>query len=623
MNESETHTEPVPGSHRIRWCLLFAIAIGACTFVAYFRAFSTFAEYDDEGYVMVSLQQHLKGGALFDDVYSQYGPAWYAIQSTFHRAFSLPVTHDITRFKTIVVWVLASSLAAFVVWNLTKCRTISLGSLLLAFLHLDRLVLEPGHPQELALLCVLAVLAIGTHRNSSVRGLWLLVMSAVVAVAVMTKLNVGSFLVASVTVWLSLQLADKTWRRRLAWLSVGLIVAGAILLTGSTFDEPRGLALPLLIMSGTACTVSLALRSDVGESIRIGSLVRFHSGWMIGASLFVAWALVGGTTPSALLDGLVLQHRGFTDWFYYSPPVYSFAVPLALATFAACVLSLSRHTLFLRYGRLGLLALLVGIVLRHFTDAGVPVLHGLDDRAHAGLLVSLVPLAVALLLSGQERIGSGRICLAAVASLQPLLAFPVAGTQMAIGSLPVLLIVLVCIHDLVLAFAEETATGENSFANRVRTGVVVGSFAAVLLCAFQAERRWASLVPLNLNGAKRLRVARQEAEVLRGLVREIRANGDTFVSLHNGYNSLYLLADVEPPTGMNATFWSYMLNDRQQRRVIDALESTERVCCIEKVIPGRLKPPETMLGNYLNSRRMVQQASVGIWRIMVPANATR
>ena len=186
MNESETHTEPVPGSHRIRWCLLFAIAIGACTFVAYFRAFSTFAEYDDEGYVMVSLQQHLKGGALFDDVYSQYGPAWYAIQSTFHRAFSLPVTHDITRFKTIVVWVLASSLAAFVVWNLTKCRTISLGSLLLAFLHLDRLVLEPGHPQELALLCVLAVLAIGTHRNSSVRGLWLLVMSAVVAVAVMT-----------------------------------------------------------------------------------------------------------------------------------------------------------------------------------------------------------------------------------------------------------------------------------------------------------------------------------------------------------------------------------------------------------------------------------------------------
>ena len=123
------------------------------------------------------------------------------------------------------------------------------------------------------------------------------------------------------------------------------------------------------------------------------------------------------------------------------------------------------------------------------------------------------------------------------------------------------------------------------------------------------------MTPLNLAGASRLSLPPRQVEELQELVAKIHASGETFVSLHNGYNSLYLLADVEPPTGLNATFWPWMLSDVQQNRVVDALRQKQRVCCIEKVIGNRNEPPATPLGVFL-SDGFATQATIGIWRVM-------
>ena len=603
------------------WVVLFAVAAGVCWFSAYQRAFCTFAEYDDEGYVMLSLQQHLQGGVLYDDVFTQYGPAWYACQTIVHRVAQLPVTHDVTRFKTIMVWLLSAVLAALVVGRISGCRYTAFAAFALAFLHLDRLTLEPGHPQELCLLAVVGVLAMATSSGILARrGLWLL--GLIVGAAVMTKLNVGLLLVASITLALALVCEHDRWRRAICLAAISLIVCGAVLVTRATVFEERGLRLPTLVVFSMLSVFWFAYRSNVPRVCQFRTQAEFHVAWLAAAAGFVLLAVSHGTTAGALLDGLVLQHLGFADRFYMSAPVFGFAGPLAVMAFGACVWfgQSERVLVLVRYVRLCILALLIGVVLKHFVDLGNPLQHGLDDRGQAGLLMSLVaPFAWLVLFRNPGETWSrtqwfGRVMLACVGGLQPLIAYPTPGTQMAVGSVPLLLIALLSVRDFL---ANEVATKPRSivFAQKLRVAMVVCSGTLLCVSAYHANARMSRMTPLNLAGASRLSLPPRQVQELQELVAAIHASGETFVCLHNGYNSLYLLADVEPPTGLNATFWPWLLSDVQQNRVVDALREKRRVCCVEKVIGERNEPPATPLGEFL-SHGFANQATIGLWRVM-------
>ena len=86
---------------------MIAIMIAA-GFAGYQQIFSTFAEYDDEGYVMLSLASFSAGNPLYDETYTQYGPAFFMLESAFHKVTGLPISHDVTRMKTIGVWLICS-----------------------------------------------------------------------------------------------------------------------------------------------------------------------------------------------------------------------------------------------------------------------------------------------------------------------------------------------------------------------------------------------------------------------------------------------------------------------------------------------------------------------------------
>ena len=43
---------------------------------------------------------------------------------------------------------------------------------------------------------------------------------------------------------------------------------------------------------------------------------------------------------------------------------------------------------------------------------------------------------------------------------------------------------------------------------------------------------------------------------------------------------LYLWTDREPPTTLNLTNWMYMLDDRQQDRIVEQLAARPRVCVV-------------------------------------------
>src|SRR5262245_37072848 len=116
-------------------------------FAAYQQIFSTYAAYDDEGYLMLSLRSFIAGEPLYDAVYTQYGPAYYAGETVFHRVSGLPITHDVTRMKTLGTWLAAALLAGLLLLRLTGSPPFAVMAGLATFFHLDRFCLEPGHPQ--------------------------------------------------------------------------------------------------------------------------------------------------------------------------------------------------------------------------------------------------------------------------------------------------------------------------------------------------------------------------------------------------------------------------------------------------------------------------------------------
>jgi hypothetical protein len=160
-----------PLAHRL---LLAAVGLAvacAATFAAHERLYSTFMEYDDEGYVLLTLQTFLSGQPLYDATYTQYGPAFYLLESGLRGLTGLPLTHDATRLKTLVLWLASAAISAGIVFRLTRSPWLALLGFGAAFLHLEKLVLEPGHPQEWCLLG-LAVALLGATLSGPQLALW-------------------------------------------------------------------------------------------------------------------------------------------------------------------------------------------------------------------------------------------------------------------------------------------------------------------------------------------------------------------------------------------------------------------------------------------------------------------
>ena len=63
----------------------------------FFSMFSRFAIYDDEGCLLITLKYVHEGRALYDEVFSVYGPFSFFFKSFLLRVLGLRVGHDIGR----------------------------------------------------------------------------------------------------------------------------------------------------------------------------------------------------------------------------------------------------------------------------------------------------------------------------------------------------------------------------------------------------------------------------------------------------------------------------------------------------------------------------------------------
>src|SRR3954451_18110599 len=101
---------------------------------AYFQMFTSFARYDDEGYLLVSLSEFVKhGGHLYDQVFSQYGPFYYLFFGGLFRLTGHEVTNDSGRIIVVVIWVATATIYGVAAYRLTARLLVGIAAQLVAF----------------------------------------------------------------------------------------------------------------------------------------------------------------------------------------------------------------------------------------------------------------------------------------------------------------------------------------------------------------------------------------------------------------------------------------------------------------------------------------------------------
>ena len=612
-------------------------AVTAFTATAgFYGMFTLLTPWDDEGYMLVSLRAFMRGGRLYDEVYSQYGPFWFEAMGSLFGLLGLDITHDNGRLVSLAVWTLTALLCGIAAAR--AARSVLAGVLvqLLVFRVVwPSMAFEPMHPGGLTclLLACLALTPLLPPRRAPLQGV---LQGALAAALLLVKVNVGVFAALA----LATGAIPSLIAARQRWLSAFLTVAGALLpfaLMASELDQPWARAYALLGALGIlGVALVLARNSDATPAARY--LAGLGAGALAVGAAIVLIVLGSGSSGSALVEAVLLAPLRQASALTYPPQVPDFVLAIVVPTFVACVLCLwrARRTREPGVGRADLalalarLAAAVALVLSvtgalepywpgGFWLAGLAWVaawrpHGVDDSPALATMRRLVP---------------------PLAVLQVLHAYPVAGSQVAWGSFLLVLVGFVCGLDGArqLVAWERSRGGRFSgsrpwpavVAGTVALALVAGSFGAPLASLWRLHRQ---LPRLALPGTKLLHVMPDQGQDLHELVKRLRAGCETFVTLP-GLNSLYLWTRLEPPTGLNATTWMFLFDAALQERIVARLETIERLCLVRQpeLVDSwaRSRPlPERPLLDYLQSRFQLHER-VGVYELWVrrPAEQSR
>jgi len=580
----------------------------ALLFAGFQQIFSTHADYDDEGYVMLSIVSYSEGAPLYDETYSQYGPFFYIAQSAFHDWTSLPVTHDTTRWKSLFVWLAAASAIMMFLFAQTSSWKLAVCGYAASFFHLERLCLEPGHPQEMCLVAIISALILATslvrQRSRRVaRTAIAALLGAVVGATLMVKLNIGVFLFVSATLLLLTLGRRGRLHQMLFWAGAIGAVALPCLVASSHLTSGTGSILPIICSLSLSSILATALGKNSSAlkhqlSLDVWLAFTLGVGILVVGSCLVA--IAGGTTTDGLFHGLIGQHLGFKQLFYRPAPI-----PL-VAVVVAGVLSIG--AIIGRDNPQALRPVVVGAILFGLTqflpETLQPLRHGLVDRGAAGFLLGSIAPAMWLLMiprsDGRRGEASAvpieRLPLCFFAVLQPMAAYPTPGTQMAVGTLLVIAGGWIVLQD----YFEQAPSGKR----QMEWAPAALAFLLTCLLVFRSAHLCDyrnRLASLSLSGAELMRVPPEKASRIQWLVRTLREESDTFVFGGHACNSLYFWTGQRPPTSLNPTFWPFLLRQEEQRRVIAALGDTPRAAVVHEPFGAPL-PKDSALLKYLDER---------------------
>lgn len=564
-----------------RWVFAVGAVAGLAgtTWFAYLTIFSVFSWWDDEGFVMLSYALFNQGHALYDQVFSLYGPFPYLYNRVAY--LGLPVSHDLTRLLTLVHWVFAGALCAWVVLRLTRSRLLALVVFFECSVLLKELVHEPGHPQSLCLLLILASVHLAIPPPGVVddarpsRWTRAFAVGWCVGLLALTKVNLGLFFGTAIAAALLTVPRDGLEKAARAMVHV-CAVAMPFVLMRAHLTRPWAFAYASLVSVSAAALVVATARRGVEPSRPKRQLLWVGAGGLaaiFGVSILV---LLHGTTPVGLLQGWLLRVVAFGEVFDLPADVGVAGTVVAAASFGLAL----AHRLAIA-GRLGTRG---ANVLSH-------VIRGLKLMLLAGIPYSVhrdptVLLTVAAPLTWLVTVDTSpaarrppRLILGWATVMLLQWGYPVYGSQAVWSVLMLLPTMAVAGHD---AMARCTWLGRRSTVLLARAAVpalLLVYLGVGPLSITAAYRTYRDQYPLPFPGAERIRLPADTAATYIGLVGLLRRESDTFITMP-GMGSLYFWTGRQPPTGFNATAWMTLLRDTEQQEIIAAVAGRERVLAV-------------------------------------------
>jgi hypothetical protein len=572
---------------------------------AYRYIFSTFDTPDDEGYLIVTLRSFADGNALYDEVFSQYGPGFYTLVAGAMKILGVAFTSDGARWVNLAFWLSSTLLIGVILQRLTRNLGIAAAGLGLGFLVLISDAAEPLHPGAaigFMLLALVAALVFGFERRP---GLALGFVGALAVALAATKVNIGALAIVSLLFACAACCTPLARRRGVVAIAALLFVGVPFVLMGSKLGTADTLRLALTASGGALAVVLACLYRGSDERPTLADLRWLGLGAVAMLALVCVVPVILGTSPGGLIHGWLLNPLGYSDTTYN---VVVLGNPgliwTLLGLLGASALAFAGADQ--RWQRPGAVAALG--VLRLAIGAGMWItLSGAVLGSPADLprtIAFATPFAWVITIPPVRRSGAEpsraaveapslgavggrgfvRVAIAALAVLQTLHAYPVPGAQLAWSTILFVIVGGICIAD--------AATSLRTALDLPAAGVAIGAAAIALgfgvwLAADRidpfrdlADANYDASVPLDLPGAERQRVDLPRAENLRALTAGIEDNCDSFVTLP-GLSSLYLYTGQEPPEEVSSS-WMLILDDADQQAIVDRVEDSPRLCAVIK-----------------------------------------
>lgn len=575
---------------------LFAAVTAATCVVAVPQIFNGFPPYDDEGYLLLSLQGFLGGGDLYDEVFTQYGPFYYLAWGGVFGGLGLETTHDTGRIVTLVVWVGAGLLVGCAVWALTRKPILGALAQVLAFSALSGLVFEPMHPSGIVCALLGALVLVSTLVGARRSGLAMGLVGAILASLLLIKINVGVFGVAAVA--LTLTSTHVALGRRSPILRLGIeaafVLAPLVLMSG-LIGEPWVQRYALHV-SAAALALVIVLRTlepDRGEppTREIRWLIAGGVGTAAAACLLIV-AL--GTSPAGLVEGVLIEPLGLADAFALELQISDRL--LAFDLLAIMIAGVYWYTRRVAGEGLSVpwrlsfsaFSIFVGVaMLLSVVGLGVPFdAEGSEASPNELVLLAFAWVPLVAVGGGERRSRAFALrLLPALAVMQALYAYPVAGTQIGFASFLLVAVAALCVDNGVRGFAGAFEIPSERRAVAALSGVA-GLAIAVLVALGAVREPWAEArgaydggTPVGLPGAERLRLPDFQTTELRGVTAAIERDCDGFIT-SPGMNSFYLWTGQDPPSGLNATTWMTLFDAEQQSRVVASTQAVDRLCLV-------------------------------------------
>ncbi len=580
-----TSRAPLRSSRVIVGVAAFCLFVAAIVY-AYFFIFSRSMSLD-EGYLMITVQGFNSGHALYDSVFTQYGPLYYFYEWFLHAMLSVPLTHDATRFLSILHWLLAAVVLGFAAWRITRSAFAALFVSAQGFIHLSAMANEPGHPQELVV--VLLALGILIAAGFSRRRWTIECLAVLAALLAFTKINVGVFF--GFALFLAMRCHSSDRFSRGAWNWVLLAVSGFLPFVLMRRHLDAEWCRNFATVAATTTVAALFVAQRVSSERSLGMKKYFTAGAVFGSilAILLGATLLLGTTGNGLLDGLFLTPLKMPRVALLAMVVSGAALANALASAGCAALFVCRRDNARLNSLLNVLKALYGIV-------GAFCLMG-EAKAQLGYLLPWVWLVAVPGGKPQGNVGEdfARVLLCVAAAWQSLQVYPIAGTQVTLATFLLVLAYGICLNDSLRAAAQTrraqallaSLTPKKLFLTQTFAAFALVFLFTLVWCNLDRVR-WehSRLRPLELPGSAHVRMDDETVTMYRDLAQYLATESGTFVT-YPGVNSLYFWADKRPPTQLNSTGWG-QLTHAQQREILTTLAHAERprLVIVEAMMQG-------------------------------------